>query len=296
MKDAKLRAAVEELLNSRQPSKAVAKIIRGNPVSGGCINNSQIVELDSGEQFFLKSNATAPQGMFEAESLGLKLLEQSDAIKVPKVIGCGSTGETDFLILEAIQPAKPKQDFFEQLGRQLAELHRTTRTHFGLEHDNFLGATFQPNQQGKDWAEFWTQQRFDFQFCLARENGYADAAFNKLGDRLLQRSSEILKTDELPSLIHGDLWSGNYMCGIEGEPVLIDPAVYFADRAAEFGMTTLFGGFDQSFYDAYNEAWPLAPGSEGRTELYRLYHLLNHLNLFGTSYLSDCLTIMKKYS
>ena len=296
MIDAELRAAAEALLNSHRPSQPASKIRSVKAVAGGCINNSQIIELETGQQFFLKSNASAPRGMFETESKGLKLLGQSGAIKVPQVIGVGETAKTDFLILESICPEKPALDFSQRFGRQLATLHRQTQTHFGLDHDNYLGATLQPNQQHNDWGVFWKQQRFGFQFQLAQERGYMDATFNKLSDRLLNRVDELLKTNESPALIHGDLWSGNFMVGPSGEPVLIDPAVYFADREAEFGMTTLFGGFDQLFYDAYNEAWPLAAGAEQRIELYRLYHLLNHLNLFGSGYLNDCQAIMKKYS
>ena len=289
--DVAIKSAVERI--------AGFPVVSTQPVAGGCINVACIVAVKSGQQFFVKSNAAAPAGMFETEAKGLRQLQSSNAIRVPKVFSCGSAGKTEFLILEAIQTGqtgKPAAEFFQQLGRALAQLHRTSQKQFGLSYNNFLGSTPQRNQQNAGWTSFWKQQRFGFQFGLAREKGYANANFNRLSERLLDRVDELLKTDEPPALIHGDLWSGNYMVGPDGEPVLVDPAVYFAAREAEFGMTTLFGGFDQSFYDAYNEAWPLSAGAQQRIELYRLYHLLNHLNLFGSSYLSDCIAIMKKYS
>ena len=168
---------------------------------------------------------------------------------------------------------------------------------FGFEQDNYLGSTPQPNQWRQSWTDFWKQNRLEFQLELAVQNQYADAEFVQLGRKILERSDSLISNaNQPPSLVHGDLWNGNYMVGNRGQPVLIDPAIYYADREVEFGMTTLFGGFDDRFYAAYHEVWPMEPGFETRIELYRLYHLLNHLNLFGTSYRSGCVQIMRKYS
>ena len=176
-------------------------------------------------------------------------------------------------------------------------MHRQgTSTSFGFTEDNFIGATVQPNPQNSDWVEFWIEHRIGFQLKLASDNGFAfalkqlETSFSRGIRRVLQEPSEA------PALIHGDLWSGNYLVSAAGHPVVIDPAAYYAHREAEFGMTTLFGGFDQAFYNAYDEAFPLAEGWEDRVEIYRLYHLLNHLNLFGQSYLSGCREIMQKFA
>ena len=182
------------------------------------------------------------------------------------------------------------------MARRLAQLHTTSASEFGFVTDNFLGATPQPNPSTRNWVEFWNTYRMEHQLRLANDKGFG-GALQELGRRLMNRMEDWLTNDEeSPALIHGDLWSGNYFVDESGCPVLLDPAPYFASREAEFGMTTLFGGFDDRFYAAYNEMMPMPDGSENRIAIYRLYHLLNHLNLFGSSYLDGCLQILKKYA
>ena len=278
-------------------------IVRSAHVAGGCIHDARVIELEDARRFFVKSNCNSPDQMFELEALGLQLINSSETIRIPAVIGW-QDGVQAFLILEWIETTSRHSNFFEDFGHQLANLHRafsdensdSLHSKFGLEKDNFLGSTKQPNSWHESWVSFWRENRFGFQFALARSNGYADKTFNKLAEQLQQRLDDFLNVDESPCLIHGDLWSGNYMIGSTGEPVLIDPAAYFASREAEFGMMTLFGDFDQTFYDAYEEVWPFSSGADDRIALYRLYHLLNHLNLFGGSYLQQCLAIMKRYA
>ena len=278
-------------------------IVRSTHASGGCIHDTKIIELEDARLFFVKSNHNAPEQMFEQEALGLLLIASSNTIRVPEVIGWQDEAHA-FLILELIETTTKHPGFFGDFGHQLANLHRafsdecsdSDQQKFGLERDNFLGSTRQPNSWNENWVSFWRENRFGFQFALARSNGYADNSFNKLADQLQQRLGDFLDVDEPPCLIHGDLWSGNYMVGPTGAPVLIDPAIYFASREAEFGMMTLFGDFDAAFYDSYEEVWPFSSGAEDRIALYRLYHLLNHLNLFGVSYLSQCIAIMKQYA
>ncbi|MCH2182264.1 MAG: fructosamine kinase family protein [Mariniblastus sp.] len=295
MIDASLLASVQQTVE--QHSGRPVRLANPRPVGGGCINQAIILETDAGESLFLKWNDQAPDQLFETEMAGLEAIRGTGALRVPRVMGQGvSTAGTAFLVLEAIQTAAPAGDFEQRLGRQLAQMHRSGRGEaFGFSQSNFLGRTGQPNAWNENWVEFWQVHRLGYQFELACQNGYGDARFSKSAERMLGRLAELLGHDVQPSLIHGDLWSGNYLSDLQGNPVLVDPAVYYGDREAEFGMTTLFGGLGHSFYQAYQEAWPLPAGSETRIEIYRLYHLLNHLNLFGTSYLAECCQIMQKY-
>ena len=292
-----LTAGVQAVIESQ--TGVGASVVSRSSCGGGCINQAEIFELADGRRFFVKSNSNCGSDFFAKELLGLQAMAATDTVNVPEVVGSGRvTGGVHFLILQAVDSAAPSPDFSEILGRQLARMHRAESgvQRFGFGEDNFLGSSAQPNAWCESWAEFWVQQRLGFQFSLARKNGYGEPSFNDLAERLLSRVSELVSTSEPPALIHGDLWSGNYMVGGDGQPVLIDPAVYYAHREAEFGMTTLFGGFDDRFYAAYQEVWPLPDGSTDRIAIYRLYHLLNHLNLFGSSYRSQCLEIMKRYS
>jgi fructosamine-3-kinase len=276
-----------------------ARIVNQQSIGGGCINDARQLTLADGRSLFLKTNRAAPTDMFDAEARGLKLLAGSKALRVPQVIDTGTLDDgTDFLLLEMIEAGRRPRDFFETFGRQLAFLHQqSTDPCFGLDHNNYIGSTPQNNETSGDWCQFYRTHRLEYQIKLAVSKGLINRDVQRHAEKMLQRLPEFLQAfDEPPALIHGDLWSGNYMCDADGEPVLIDPAVYYGHREAEFGMTTLFGGFDESFYAAYQEVWPLAAGSEQRIELYRLYHLLNHLNLFGISYLGGCLAIINKYS
>lgn len=278
-----------------------AQIVNSRSVSGGCISSAEIVTLGDGRTFFVKSKLDAGE-LFQRESEGLVAIERTNAIKVPAVIGLGETeSRVGFLVLEHIEGGGEGKGFSKTFGRQLAAMHRFNSEHgsgpdsFGFEADNFIGSTPQPNDWYADWGEFWVENRIRFQLKLAVENGYASSEFRNGCENLIDKFDQIVARDECPCLIHGDLWSGNFMVSSAGSPVLIDPAAYFGSREAEFGMTTLFGGFNSHFYHAYNEAWPLSDGWESRVEIYRLYHLMNHLNLFGSSYYTGCIEILRKY-
>lgn len=273
-----------------------AKIVSSSHVSGGCINRAETIQLKDGRKFFVKSNSNCHDDMFECEAEGLAVIAATNSVSVPCVVGVGMSGRTKFLVLEMIESSRKQKSFFECMGRQLAEMHRNGNSQkFGFDHDNYIGSTPQVNSWNRDWCDFWRRQRFEYQFTLARKNGYADGQFNSKAERLLNRLDQLSITGEPPALIHGDLWSGNYMVGKDGQPVLIDPAAYFGHREAEFGMITLFGGFSRTFYESYEEVWPFESGADDRIEIYRLYHLLNHLNLFGSSYLGGCMEIINKY-
>jgi len=271
-------------------------IVGRRPVGGGCISEAQVVELADGRRHFVKSKRAAPAAMFEREAEGLRALEAVGALRVPRGAEAGRAAEVAWIAMEAIESAPRAPRFWEDFGEGFARLHREGRAErFGFPHDNFLGSTPQPNGWLDDWTEFWRQRRIGFQLRLARERGRSDAELDRLGDRLLARLDDLLAgVDEPPSLLHGDLWGGNFLTGPEGEPVLVDPACSYGHREADLAMTRLFGGFDRRFYAAYEAAWPLAPDHEDRRPLYELYHLLNHLNLFGGGYRGQCLAILRR--
>ncbi|MEE8585390.1 MAG: fructosamine kinase family protein [Acidobacteriota bacterium] len=269
------------------------------PVGGGCINQASRIELEDGRRFFLKSNPRPLPRLFESEAEGLLALRQADCLRVPEVVatGGGREGLPHFILMEYIPTGRPGPGFFEKFGRGLAQLHRQARgEQFGFENDNYLGSTPQPNQWTSDWVRFVRQCRLGHQLKMARQNGLSDPEMDRLGQRLLDRLDDwIGHPDEPPGLLHGDLWGGNYLCDDRADPVLIDPAAYYGRGEADLAMTQLFGGFDASFYHAYEDVHPLAPGSQERLEIYKLYHLLNHLNLFGRSYFSGCMGILRRF-
>ena len=300
MHNLELLSSVARQINSVTGESIATESCRS--VSGGCINDAWIVSATSGANYFVKFNRDAPAAMFSAEADGLNAMRATGAIRVPEVI---TFGELDsggsFLVLDSIQTgsrSNQPRDYFETFGRSLAEMHRLgTSERFGFESDNWLGSSVQLNPWMNDWSTFWIEARLVPQLKMARDTGHSDQRLQTLGDRLINRIGQLLNSDaEPPALIHGDLWSENYLADENGKPAIFDPACYYANREAEFGMTKLFGGFPQAFYDAYHEAWPLSEGWETRVELYTLYHLLNHLNLFGRSYLGSCLDILERHT
>ena len=261
----------------------------------------QPCRLETGQaRYFLKWSApqaaAVPPGMFTAEAYGLALLAASGAVRVPQVYACAEAqGSAPALLLtEYLQgDAQPVGDGMAALGEQLAALHRASAAQaYGLAEDNFIGASPQVNAWLPDWVEFFTARRLRPQ--IERAAGLSAARRTRL-ERLLQRLPDLLAgIPRRPSLLHGDLWGGNVIPA-PGGLALIDPAVYYGDREAELAFTHLFGGFTPSFYAAYQAAWPLEPGFEGRIPLYNLYHLLNHLNLFGSAYLSAVDAVLNRY-
>lgn len=291
--NARLMAAVEATIEDT--TGVSAKITGSREVGGGCINRASHIQLLDEREFFLKVNDASLLEMFSCEASGLKKLKEIGPVRVPQVIGNPQVCDgSSFLVLEWIATGH-STTMTEQLGRQLAVMHQIdVGSSYGFEHDNYLGSSHQPNPCNENWVQFFRDHRLGFQLKLARTNGY-QGELQTIGDKMLSRLEQLLPTICRPSLIHGDLWSGNYMADKQGKPVLIDPATSFADREAEFGMIVLFGGLDRRFYDAYQEVWPFEDGYSERFEIYKLYHLLNHLNLFGTSYLSPCISTMKKF-
>ncbi len=308
--DRELARAVETALEEHHGGPA--RIVSSQGVSGGCIHDSRLLELEDGRRFFLKADDVSggpAEDVFEREAEGLAALAAAGALRVPRDALPGRAGDTAFLVMEAIPTGQPGTRFWEDFGRGFAELHRRTAAApgeatgderpaaFGFPHDNYLGGTPQPNPWSDDWPTFFREHRLGHQLELARRRGRSTAELERLGERLAERLDELIGLPEEPGcLLHGDLWSGNFLADDSGDPTILDPAAYFGHREADLAMTRLFGGFHSRFYAAYEEAWPLPAGSRERQEIYQLYHLLNHLNLFGGGYLSGCLKILRRHA
>lgn len=222
---------------------------------------------------------------FEAEADGLRALASASAIRVPTVLGTGTASNRAWLALEWLDLRSPARGSEVRLGELLAEQHRTTGGAFGWHRTNTIGPTKQHNDPDPDWGRFYVTRRLEPQLALAESSGHGDGSLVDRGRLLCERVPVLLDGHSpVPSLLHGDLWAGNHAEDSAGHPLIFDPAVYFGDREADIAMTRLFGGYGSAFYDAYQAAWPLEPGAAMRTTLYNLYHVLNHLNLFGGGY------------
>lgn len=267
-------------------------------VSGGDINQAARAATRGGGSIFVKWNPRQPRGMFAEEARGLRALREADGCRVPEVlaVGDGAAGGPAFLALEWIESGSPAQAHAEALGRGLARQHRATAARFGFHADNFIGSTPQPNAWEEDLVTFFRDRRLGFQHELLRTRGRSSPALDRRLDALRARLHEWLTLpSERPALLHGDLWGGNVMTGPVGEPVLIDPAAHYGCREADLAMTELFGGFPRGFLQAYEEAAPLEPGYEERRDLYNLYHVLNHANLFGGGYAGSAERMCRRY-
>ncbi len=261
------------------------------PVGGGDISAAWHLETDSGE-IFVKTGPASAAEMFVAEAEGLSELASANAVRVPAVLAIGQNAGDAFLALEWLSLERPDTHSERLLGEQLAMIHRTVKDQFGWHRDNTIGPTPQCNNWSADWVTFFGEHRLGYQLQLAKENGFT-GELQEQGARVLRRLPVFFSAyTPVPSLLHGDLWSGNWS-SCEGSPVIYDPAVYYGDRETDLAMTKLFGGFGVAFYDAYESVWPLDPGSRKRCCLYQLYHVLNHLNLFGSGYLSRAFDLMR---
>lgn len=271
-------------------------------ISGGDINIASILTVSGGRKFFLKENRPELELMFAAEAAGLNELSsaapgEAPLPPVPLPLAWGTDGNTSFLLIEVVEPGHLASG--AAFGASLAALHRSRRREScGFNGDNWIGSTPQQNGWMPSWHVFFAERRLGYQWRLARNNGYGDPGTEKAMTSILNRLPELLPGLENggASLLHGDLWGGNWIAGADGRAYLIDPAVYYGQREADIAMTELFGGFPSGFRQGYNDAWPLEPGFAERRDLYNLYHILNHLNLFGRSYWSGVKSALKRYS
>jgi protein-ribulosamine 3-kinase len=276
-------------------------------LGGGCINNA--MRLDTGQgTYLLKWNPDPLPQMFYWEVRGLEMLAQVGAVRVPTVLGYSEAKQATsdqpahpaFIVLEWLEGSSQTDEQQFMLGAQLATLHHLgkppdSKHVYGLEGDNYIGSTRQLNGWYEDWPTFFAERRLLPQMELAAQQGKLPSTRRKSLERLIDRLPDLLTgVNRQPSLIHGDLWSGNVLPAQNGLAV-IDPAVYYADREAEIALTELFSGFSPRFYEGYNSAWPLEPGYTQRRDIYNLYHLLNHLNLFGESYGSQVDAVLRRY-
>ncbi len=291
----------EALVSLFGNSVAIAKTDR---LSGGDINKAYGLTLNTGDHIFMKANSKANADFFTAEAVGLSAIEATGAIKTPEILCTGTDDGEDvgysFLLLKFIRSAKPHPDYWEIFARDLASLHKADTKEimgsddkFGFFVDNFIGARPQLNTRSNSWISFFRDSRLVPQFKAA--DSYFSTEDRTKITKLLDHLDDFLLEPKKPSLLHGDLWSGNVMCGPNGKAMLIDPAVYIGHAEADLAMTELFGGFPTAFYDSYREANPLEGGYEERRDLYNLYQLLNHLNLFGSNYLNPVLSIVSEY-
>ncbi len=265
-----------------------------NYLTGGDINQTCKIDTSSGT-FCLKYNFAGKfTSMFEKEAHGLRLLQRASELLVPDVVTENTLSTYTYLLLEFIDSEREIDRFMFHFGVALAKLHDHSSDFYGLDHDNYMGSLPQSNTQSNDWFDFFVEERLQKQVALARDSRRLDYSTSKRFDDLFGRLSRLLSKD-VPALLHGDLWSGNYIVSEAGEACLIDPAVYYGHREVDLAMTTLFGGFSPDFYLGYETHHALEPGWKERLEIYNLYPLLIHLNLFGRSYLGSILQILNRY-
>ena len=281
------------------------RITGKEPITGGDINRAYRLSLSGGKQVFMKCNAAKNVPFFQTEAKGLEALGRAGVIGVPKPLAVGADEKQgiSFLLMEYLEAAPRVSRYWETFGQELAALHRADcsglasedrRLPFGFETDNYIGASPQKNTPKESWVAFFRDCRLLPQIRMA--DGALDLTTRKKLDYLLDHLDGYLAEPEFPSLIHGDLWSGNQICGPDGKAWILDPAAYVGHFEAELAMTELFGGFPASFFEAYHEVNQIDRGYKDRRELYNLYHLLNHLNLFGGSYLYSIRRILDRYT
>jgi len=283
------------IIKNKIEEKIGAKIKSFSSLSGGCISDAYKITDEKENNYFLKLNPS-PKDLFIKESNGLKELKRANAIRVPDVKACNK----EFLLTEFISTGNRSKSFFEDFGRKFAELHKFTGEKFGFYEDNYIGSNPQINlaseNEENDWIAFYFNKRILYQYKLAEKNGYSTKELVEGISFLEKNIHKIIGASAgPPTLLHGDLWSGNYLADESGSACLIDPAVYYGSREADLAMTKIFGGFSNEFYSSYNDSYPLKEDYEYRENIYKLYHILNHLNLFGRGYYSQAISLISYY-
>lgn len=264
------------------------------PVGGGSINRCFEVGTGQGRYFLKVNKAQRYPGMFEAEVRGLELLRTNSSFHVPKPIGTNVEGDEQWLLMECVLSGSRSVDFWPDFGHKLARMHQQSSARFGLDHDNYIGSLPQRNMQADSWPSFFVAERLEPQIKRASDQQWFDVQDRRNFERLYMRLGEFFP-EEPPSLLHGDLWSGNYMVGPKGEPVVMDPAVYYGHRFMDLGMTLLFGGFGSEMYQSYSATHELPANWREGAEVANLYPLLVHVNLFGGSYVSQVRGILMRF-
>jgi fructosamine-3-kinase len=276
-----------------EQSSGQAFVIRQQrSVGGGSINNAFVLSGENGRQYFVKTNNSGRKAMFEAEARGLQAMASSNTIRVPVPLCFGDDQVQSYIVMEHLDIGGRADQVI--LGEQFAAMHRVTAEKYGWEIDNTIGSTHQPNAWRDDWLDFWREQRLGFQLQLAARNGYV-GELQTLGEKLMNVMPLLFAgRDIVPSMLHGDLWGGNVAGLKDGTPVIFDPAFYYGDREADLAMTYVFGGFTSDFYTSYQQAYPLDDGFAVRRTFYNIYHIINHLNMFGGGYHGQAVHMMEQ--
>jgi len=292
-----IKTSIQKYLNQLLSKRLGKKIptVEISSVGGGSINGTFRVRAGS-ENFFLKVNSSSRfPGLFEKEKSGLEFIASKKCIRVPIVVACDQVDQDQILLLEWIEGGARNDAFWKRFGSQLAELHQVTTAECGFSEDNYMGALPQKNSLMRSWTEFFVRCRLEPQLQSALANHLVESRHLDAFEKLYPRLENIFGREGF-ALLHGDLWSGNFVCDQFSTPVLIDPAVYFGHRSMDLGMTTLFGGFDRMFYESYNYHFPFPENYDEQWEICNLYPLLIHLNLFGPGYLGQIDRILKKFT
>jgi fructosamine-3-kinase len=284
---------IPELIHAYIEQETGGRIRSAQPVSGGCIHHAHKVETTAGD-FFVKWNKASQFDNFSAEAGGLKLLGSRSDFHIPKVHSVQRLDPYAFILMEYIQQGRRANDYHTQFGTSLAILHRISQPYFGLDHSNFIGSLPQRNGPHKAWADFFISERLSPQLKMAVDSGKLETGLVAEFDELYNRIGSIFP-EEPPALLHGDLWGGNVLIGMDGHAALIDPAVYYGHREMELAFMQLFDSHPQAFFDAYESIYPLGNGWRSRTDLCNLYPLLVHVNLFGGSYVGAVKAVLRNW-
>jgi fructosamine-3-kinase len=288
---------MNEALRAKLAARLGSPVSRAHAASGGDINQTFTATLRDGRSVFVKTHTAPPSGIYRCEARGLAWLAEAQALRVPDVLLACDADELGpaCLVLELIQTGKRTNRFDEALGQGLAALHRAGAPGFGLDHSNYIALLAQDNTPHAGWAGFYAERRIAPQVKLAQQQGHFDSALTRRFDTLCAKLESLVGPEEAPARLHGDLWSGNLLCDVNGAPCLIDPAVYGGHREIDLAMMRLFGGFAERSFAAYNAAFPLAEGHEERVALYQIYPLLVHVNLFGGQYVSQVERLLARW-
>jgi protein-ribulosamine 3-kinase len=293
MPDSSLRSLIQQKL--KRQFSGLSHMIDFISIGGGSINQTYRLSSSHHTIFCKVNSASKFPHLFQREKNGLNLIKKQNFIKVPEVIDCFEAEGCQVLLLEWIKTGERTESFWKKLGEQLAALHQVSNNYFGSEEDNYMGSVLQTNKPSNNWINFFVQQRLQPLILKCANQNLLSTKHQQQFENLCQFLSNIFEKELKPVLLHGDLWSGNYMCNEMSEPVLIDPAVYFGHPSVDMGMTTLFGGFRPSFYEAYNYHFPFPSNYLEQWELCNLYPLLIHLHLFGSSYLAQIEQTLHKF-
>lgn len=283
---------IHHILSSHISSNIQLK--SASSIAGGCINSASQLITNQGS-YFLKWNKEELNEMFATEEKGLAILNKESPVASPKVLGQGVFERKSYLLTELIEKGAPSQNFWKNFGANLANQHRKSSAMYGFDHDNFIGSLPQSNKKHSNWYDFFIEERLEPQLQLASVKNLIATDLHNQFNALFGKLSELIPS-EPPALLHGDLWSGNFMINEAGEAAIFDPAVHYGHRETELAFTKLFGGFSSEFYDYYDESFPLESGFDSRVDIHNLYPLLVHVNLFGSSYLSGIISTLKRYA